>query len=251
MDQPHTPEAPEAPGTPERLRQLSANYNRVVSRLRAAETAAGRSPGEVELVPVTKFHHPEDVRMLLGLGATVVGENRVEEAATKHDLVPEIGIDIIGRIQTKKAHAAARVAHRVHSVDSEKIARALNRGVGLAIERGQRPADHPLQVLIQYSCDGDPHRGGVTADRLTDLAGVIDGELDSLVLAGVMCMPPLAAEPGTVIATARRLTDRLAATVGRRLILSAGMSGDMEQAVAAGSDLVRVGTAIMGTRPLN
>ena len=142
----------------------------------------------------------------------------------------------------------ARWAAEVHSLDSVKLANGLDRGMALALERGDRVSDR-LPCLIQVSADGDTSRGGVS---LTELAALVDAteQATHLVLDGLMVVPPLDADPAAVFAEVREHTDRLAAQLGRRLRFSAGMSGDFELAIAHGSDVVRVGTAVCGPRPV-
>lgn len=201
-----------------------------------------------ELLPVTKFHPVEDVALLAELGVTDVAENREQEARAKAEaLAGQLRFHMIGQVQTKKANHVARWAASVHSVDSVKLATALNRGVQLAQERGEREADLP--VFIQVSADGDAARGGCPMDKLDELVGVIEG-LEHLELRGLMVVPPLDADAGEVFRAVRRRADEVGEGVGRRMALSAGMSADLPEAIAAGTDIVRVGTGIMGPRPV-
>ncbi|WKD57371.1 hypothetical protein CAPI_04065 [Corynebacterium capitovis DSM 44611] len=230
-----------------RREQLRANLERVTQQVRAAEERAGRSPGSVSILPVTKFHPAEDVALLGQLGVTLVGENREQEARAKAETVGgAVGIAMIGQIQTKKANSVARWAREVHSVDSAKLARALERGVALAHERGERGSD-PLPCLVQLSADGDTARGGVPEVLVDEVATEVEGA-EHLVLDGFMVVPPLGADPAEVFTWAHTLVDVYSDRLGRALRLSAGMSGDFETAIACGSDVVRVGTAVLGPR---
>lgn len=231
-----------------RLEELRGNLAAVRARIDAAATAAGRDPGDIRLLPVTKFHPASDVELLVELGAADVAENREQEARGKAAEVPAARIHMIGQIQTKKANSVARWAASVHSVDSVRLAQALDRGVGLAVERGERQADE-LPVYLQLSADGDPARGGVPEGDLDELVDVVEAA-GHLRLDGLMVVPPLGADPAEVFARARRLADELAGRLGRPMELSAGMSGDLEDAVARGSNIVRVGTGVLGARPL-
>ncbi|MDR7329733.1 YggS family pyridoxal phosphate-dependent enzyme [Corynebacterium guangdongense] len=234
----------------ERIDQLRENLAKVQERIHAAERAAGRRQGSVQLMPVTKFHPVEDLRLLAELGYGEVGENREQEARGKQAEFPAATIHMIGQVQTKKANSVARWAGAVQSLDSIRLADALERGVALALERGDRPAEKtPLPVYLQVSADGDTARGGVTEADLDALAEHVMG-LEHLELAGLMVVPPLGADAGEVFSRVRSRADRLGERVGRPMRLSAGMSGDLEEAIAAGSDLVRVGTAILGARPV-
>ncbi|MEZ2120943.1 MULTISPECIES: YggS family pyridoxal phosphate-dependent enzyme [unclassified Corynebacterium] len=220
----------------------------LVVRGRIAEAArcSGRDPSGIRLLPVTKFHPVSDIGILRGLGIEAVGESRVRDAVEKATAYPDIAVHLIGQIQTNKANAAARIAAAVHSLDSVRLAEALDRGMELAIDRGQRP-DTPLPVLVQFSADGDPARGGVAEGDLGELLDALS-RCPRLILAGVMCVPPLDSDPAEVFAVAAEIRDRFAQAEGRPMELSAGMSADLTEAVSAGSTIVRVGTAILGPR---
>ncbi|RNE49768.1 YggS family pyridoxal phosphate-dependent enzyme [Corynebacterium alimapuense] len=231
-----------------RTEELQRNLAAVHQRIAAAARAADRDPSGIRLLPVTKFHPAADVARLISLGIVDVAENREQEARTKAEEVSEAQVHMIGQIQSKKANSVARWAAGVQSLDSLKLAHALERGMGLALERGER-ASELLPCHLQLSADGDPQRGGVLEADLDQLAQVV-AESQHLHLAGLMVVPPLGSDPFRVFARARELSDGLAATFGRRMSLSAGMSGDLEQAVAAGSNIVRVGTGVLGRRPV-
>ena len=217
-----------------RLDDLRDNLAAVRARI---DAAAGDR--HVRLLPVTKFHPSSDLKLLLKLGVTDVAENREQEARAKAADVPDMNIHMIGQIQTKKANSVARWAASVHSLDSVRLAEALDRGVALALERGDRTT--PLPVYLQLSADGDTARGGVTEQDLPELFDVVRAA-ENLQLRGLMVVPPLGVDPAPVFARARQLSAGME--------LSAGMSADMEEAIAAGSDIVRVGTDVMGPRPL-
>jgi len=217
-----------------RLDDLRDNLAAVRARI---DAAAGDR--HVRLLPVTKFHPSSDLKLLLELGVTDVAENREQEARAKAADVPDMNIHMIGQIQTKKANSVARWAASVHSLDSVRLAEALDRGVALALERGDRTT--PLPVYLQLSADGDTARGGVTEQDLPELLDVVRAA-ENLQLRGLMVVPPLGVDPAPVFARARQLSAGME--------LSAGMSADMEEAIAAGSDIVRVGTDVMGPRPL-
>ena len=227
-----------------RREELRANLDRVRARIDAAAVAAGRDPADVRLLPVTKFHPASDLELLVELGAVDVAENREQEARAKAADVPAARIHMIGQIQTKKANSVARWAATVHSVDSVRLAEALDRGVALAVERGDRPAG-VLPVYLQLSADGDPARGGVREEDLAELVDTVHAA-DNLELRGLMVVPPLGVDPDPVFARARTLCSDL----GPEFELSAGMSADLENAVAQGSNIVRVGTDVLGSRPL-
>ncbi|RAV34070.1 YggS family pyridoxal phosphate enzyme [Corynebacterium heidelbergense] len=222
-----------------RREQLAERLAAVHERIAAA--------GGADLLPVTKFHPARDLRLLAGLGVHTVGENREQEARSKHE---ELGghpaIAMIGQIQTKKANSVARWASAVHTADSEKLIRALSRGTGLALERGDRSTE--LEVLIQFSADGDPHRGGAVAGDIQALADAISGA-PHLRLRGLMTVPPLGWDAREVFTRGRQLLESIADRIEGSPVYSAGMSGDLELAIAEGATVVRVGTDILGPRP--
>ncbi|WJZ08132.1 YggS family pyridoxal phosphate-dependent enzyme [Corynebacterium glaucum] len=228
---------------------IADNLEHVQSQIREAERAAGRESGSVTLLPVSKFHPVEAIREVAARDITMVGENREQEAREKAAKLDDAcGIAMIGQIQSKKANSVARWASEVHSLDSVKLANGLDRGMSLALERGDRTSD-TLPCLIQVSADGDTSRGGITREGLDELVAATEGAAH-LRLKGFMVVPPLDAEPRAVFEELRSLTDEYSERVGRNLVLSAGMSGDFETAIACGSDIVRVGTAVFGPRPV-
>lgn len=227
---------------------IAQRYESVMHRIREAEAEAGRPQGSVTLLPVTKFHPISQIRELIACGVQLVGENREQEAREKAEQLAGCGIAMIGQIQSKKANAVARWAAEVHSLDSLKLAQGLDRGMALALERGDR-ADTVLPCLVQLSDDGDEARGGASLRNVPEIVDAIEAA-DHLELRGFMVVPPLEANPSAVFERARSLTDDYAADLNRTLKLSAGMSGDFETAIACGSDIVRVGTAVLGPRPV-
>lgn len=232
----------------DRKDELAANLAALREEVNAAERAAGREPGSVAILPVTKFHPASDIALLSGLGVSTVGENREQEAKEKAEQLPGVSFAMIGQIQTKKANSVARWAAEVHSLDTVKLAHALDRGVALALERGDRATD-VLPCLIQLSFDGDTDRGGVPLDDVAELVAEVE-EAEHLLLDGFMVVPPLEADPVEVFETSKSVAENYADHLGRAMKLSAGMSGDFAQAIACGSDIVRVGTKLLGKRHL-
>ncbi|MEJ8277771.1 YggS family pyridoxal phosphate-dependent enzyme [Pseudonocardia sp. DW16-2] len=223
----------------------------VRDRIAAACRDAGRDPSEVALLAVTKTVPATDVAALLDLGLGAFAENRAQEAAAKvgavHELRPDAAPDwfFVGGLQRNKVRTVLPWVTRIDSVDSPRLARAIDKEVAKARDAGERSG--PLPVLVQYSVDGDPDRGGVApADlaALTDLVGALPG----LELAGLMAVAPLGWEAGAafeqVAEAARRTRERHPGAT----VLSAGMSGDLESAIGHGSTVVRVGTALVGDR---
>jgi pyridoxal phosphate enzyme (YggS family) len=237
----------------ERRRQLATALDEVRERIAAACAAAGRSADEVTLLPITKTRPASDVALLVDLGLRSFGENRPQEAAGKADAVaglrPGVPLDwhLVGRLQRNKARSVARWAARVESVDSARLADALDRAVGDARAAGER--SEPLPVLMQVSLDGDPERGGVPVPDAVALADRIAG-CPELTLDGVMAVAPLNADPDRAFADLAALAGRLRAAHPGAAVVSAGMTADLEAAIRNGSTCVRVGTALLGDRPL-
>ncbi|WLP90406.1 YggS family pyridoxal phosphate-dependent enzyme [Gordonia sp. NB41Y] len=239
--------------TDARTTELAQRLGAVRDRLAAAVDAAGRAPGDVELLVVTKFFPAGDVSRLIGLGEREFGESREPEASRKiAEIADEVtasgaAFDMIGTVQTKKARTVARWARSVHSVDRDRLVDALARSASAALEAGER--SDPLGVFVQVSLDGDPERGGVVEEALPVLAEQVAGSA-GLRLRGLMAITPLSGEPQHWMAELARIRAGFLERYPEADGLSAGMSGDMELAVEYGSTCVRVGTAIMGSRPI-
>ncbi|EEI26741.1 YggS family pyridoxal phosphate-dependent enzyme [Corynebacterium glucuronolyticum] len=227
--------------------EIAAGLQRVRQRIAEAKAAAGRTD-EVRLLPVTKFHPASDVEILHSLGIEAVGENRDQEAKKKAAEFPSMAFHMLGQIQTKKANSVARWASAVQSVDSLTLVQALDRGMQLALDRGDRTTE-TLDVYVQLSLDGDESRGGVIAADVPFLVEAIEGSTH-LRLVGLMCVPPVASDADEAFATALDVKQDLDARAGHPLEFSAGMSADLEVAIKNGSTLVRVGTDILGPRQI-
>lgn len=236
-----------------RSAEIGAALSAVRSRLHQACVDAARSPSEVRLLPVTKFFPASDVRILYRLGCREFGESREQDAGPKiaeteaEFLVEPPRWNMIGRVQRNKAKSVAGWAHSVHSVDSARLVSALSKAVSAALDDGRRST--ALVVLLQVSLDGDIHRGGVDRDELYALADNVAGAT-GLQLGGLMAVPPLGTDPDAAFDDLGELHRRLQRNHPNATELSAGMSGDLEAAVRHGSTCVRVGTAILGSRPL-
>nr|WP_256252037.1 YggS family pyridoxal phosphate-dependent enzyme [Streptomyces sp. yr375] len=220
---------------------MERNLTAVRARVAAACRAVRRDPSDVTLVVVTKTWPAEDVRTLAALGVTDTGENQDQQAAAKAAATADLPLrwHFIGQLQRNKAASVARYADLVHSVDRLSLVDALVRGA----ERAERR----LRCLAQVSLDSDTGRGGVVPSELERLADAIASH-DHLELAGVMMVAPLHLEPATAFECLSVLHERLRDTHPGAVIRSAGMSGDLEAAIATGATHVRVGSAILGTR---
>lgn len=225
-----------------RAEQLAANLAAVRRRIEVACGRSDRDPGGVSLVVVTKFFPSTDIRILADLGVTDVGENRHQEAEAKAAECVDLGLrwHFIGGLQSNKAAAVASYADVVESLDRPKLVAALSRGAG----------DRTVDVLLQVSLDppGADHRAGADPAVLDQLAERVSGA-DGLVLRGLMAVAPLGEDPAAAFA---RLADIRTIFVERHpgaVLLSAGMSADLEQALARGATHVRVGSAVLGPRP--
>ncbi len=206
--------------------------------------AAGRNPREVTLLPVTKTHPAAAVEYAARHGFTAVGENRVQEGAEKQtQTAAAVRWELIGHLQSNKAKLAVTHFGRIQSVDSEKLLNVLDRAAG---ELGRR-----LPVLLQINAGNDPAKFGAEpadAPRLLELALA----KPHLQVDGLMTIAPLSDDPAVArrtFANLRTIRDDLAARGGIPLReLSMGMTGDLDAAVAEGSTLVRIGTALYGPR---
>ncbi len=213
-------------------------------RIAAACQAAGRSSREVTLIAVTKTFPASDVRLLHALGSRDVGENRDSEAAPKAaqcaDLLPPLTWHFVGQLQTNKSASVVSYAAVVHSVDRLRLTRALGTHA--------RRADRIVCCLVQVSLDGDAARGGVVAGQVPLIADAIADE-PGLVLGGVMAVAPLGTAPSAAFGRLAEIAAVVRAAHPEAVMISAGMSGDLEEAIAAGATHVRVGTALLGGRP--
>lgn len=231
----------------DRKAQLAANLAQVEERITSACAAAGREREEVTLIVVTKTYPASDVRMLHELGVRHVAENRDQDAAPKATACADLSLTwhFVGQLQTNKVRSVMSYADVVQSVDRIKLVTALS---GAAVR-----AERELGCLIQVALDAESgERGGVAPDGIEELAAAVDAA-EGLRLDGLMTVAPLA---GPFAGRQRAAFDRLMEIATRlrtghpaATMVSAGMSADLEDAVAAGATHVRVGTAVLGVRP--
>jgi PLP dependent protein len=229
-----------------RRAQLATSLEEVRERIARACSAAGREPSSVTLVAVTKTYPASDVVLLAGLGVTEIGENKDQEAAPKAAAVRDQGVPVrwhfVGQLQRNKARSVVRYADVVESVDSVRLATALDRAA-----TGHR--DRPLEALVQVSIDGDPARGGAADADIWRVSDVIASS-SALRLGGVMAVAPADWEPERAFAALATVSEQLVAKHPGATVVSAGMSGDLEQAVRYGATHVRIGTSLLGMRNL-
>ena len=235
---------------------IATNVAAVQARIAAAARRAGRDPAEITLVAVTKTHPPELVAEAVAAGARALGENRVQEAASKiealRELRSELRWHLIGHLQRNKAKVAAELFDLVHSVDSLRLAEALARQVA----PGRR-----LPILLQINVSGEASKegfalpGGATSAALLALLPELEQlvALPQLEVRGLMTVAPMVADPEQarpVFKALRELRDELARRLpaARWDELSMGMTDDFEVAISEGATIVRVGRAIFGAR---
>ncbi|MCT9819906.1 YggS family pyridoxal phosphate-dependent enzyme [Microbacterium sp. W1N] len=222
---------------------LTARLADLDARIADAARSAGRDPSELTRIVVTKFHPAELVSTLYAAGVREVGENRQQELSAKREALPDLpGLrwHFIGQLQSKKARAVRAAAQVVHSVDRDRAADALH---------AADPDGAPLAVLLQLNLTDDPGRGGVAPAGLESLATHVLTACPSLRVRGVMAVAPLDEAPAAAFARVAAASESLRRVVPDATWISAGMSGDYAEAIAAGATHLRIGTAITGPRP--
>lgn len=229
------------------MSDLAANLESVRARIDAAARAAGREPSSVALLAVSKTWPADDVRALAALGQRDFGENRAQELLGKAGELTDLDLQwhFIGQLQRNKAAAVARLGAVVHTVDRNSLARTLDR----AGQQGECPVDVLVQVDLGGAAGELAARGGAAPDEVPALADLV-ASCAGLRLRGLMAVAPRGEEPAPAFERLAALAARVRAEHPGAVELSAGMSGDLEEAVAAGATVVRVGTALFGDRPL-
>lgn len=232
---------------------LAARFANVKARIEAAATDCGRRPEEVTLIAISKTHPASLVSSLIELGATDLGENRVQEAEEK---IPEVGRELtrrvrprwhlVGHLQANKARRALQLFDVIHSLDSIDLARRLDRLCG---EAGRQS----VPVLIQVDLGHEETKSGIDERELPQLAETVK-RLERLKLIGLMTLPPFFEDPKQArpyFRRLRQLRDQLASSGSfgqERGELSMGMTHDFAVAIEEGATMVRIGTAIFGER---
>lgn len=246
----------------ERRAQLAKNLASVEERIAGACQAAGRPRAEVTLIAVTKTYPASDVRILSELGVEHVAENRDQDAAAKAAECQDLPLSwhFVGQLQTNKARSVVRYADYVHSVDRLRLVNALS---AAAVQTGREEADRQLGCLLQVALDTEVGaagagatrqrgaRGGVAPEGVEALAAAVAGA-PGLRLDGVMMVAPLAGRyagrPRAAFERLAEISACLRSAHPAATMVSAGMSADLEDAVAAGATHLRIGSAVLGVR---
>lgn len=240
--------------------QIQERYECVLEQIEKAARSAGRGLSEVRLVVVTKTHPPETVRAVIGAGARWLGENYAEEGIEKMKSVSEMGIGtsdiewhMIGHVQSRKAASIVTHYSLLHSLDSVKLAQRLERFAG--------DQERKFPVLLQLNVSGEESKSGFPAwdaEHENALYDTVEQliSLPHLEIQGLMAIPPFLDDPEQVRPYFRKLRQWLDGFAQRFSQvhwreLSIGMSNDFEVAIQEGATLVRIGTAILGARPLD
>jgi PLP dependent protein len=230
-----------AGGGGRRRAEIAANLAALDDRLAAACAAVGRRREDVTIVAVTKTFPADDVRHLAGLGLTDIGENRDQEAAPKAAACAGLAVrwHFVGRLQTNKCRSVATYADVVHSVDRSRLVDALSTAA--------TTADRQIVCLVQVNLDENPRRGGAAAADVPQLADAL-AAAGGLRVGGVMAIAPLGVPPRPSFERLAKVAAVLRTSHPEATIVSAGMSADLEDAIACGATHVRVGTALLGSR---
>ena len=225
------------------MTDIAARWHAVRARVDEACARANRDPASVTIVAVSKTHPADAVRAAAAAGATDFGENYAQELVGKRGDCGDVRWHYIGRLQRNKAKLVAGQVALVHAVDS----------VDLAQELAKRAAGVMQPILLSVNVAGEETKGGITTDAVPQLASEL-AAIEGVRLDGLMTMPPPAGDPEAsrpAFEALRALRDRVEQTLGRALpVLSMGMSGDFEVAIACGATHVRIGTAIFGARDM-
>ncbi len=228
---------------------IPENVQAVLAQVRQAAQEAGRSPEAVTLCAATKTQTDEAIRQAIAAGVTVCGENRVQELTAHLESGAYAGAQVhfIGHLQTNKVKQVVGHVDLIHSVDSERLLRAIDAQAGkLGLCQ---------DILLEVNLAGEQSKGGVPPEALEPLARLA-GELPGVRLRGLMAIPPISQNPGDNREYFSKLRQLFVDIKGKILdnqtkidCLSMGMSGDYADAIAEGATLVRVGTALFGPRP--
>ncbi|MBQ6623480.1 MAG: YggS family pyridoxal phosphate-dependent enzyme [Mogibacterium sp.] len=227
---------------------ISDRFEEIIRRKNEAALRSGRKPEDVLLVAVTKTHTADEINLAIDAGATDIGENRVQELLEKYENVKPVNWHLIGHLQTNKVKNVIGKVVMIHSVDSLKLARE--------IDKRSEAAGLVTDILIEINSAMEETKSGIDAKDLRELTEQIVSECGNVRIRGLMCIPPIAIEPED----ARPYFKEAAALFEdmknwdypkERFLpdeLSMGMSGDFEVAIEEGATIVRVGSSIFGPR---
>ena len=227
---------------------IQERYAEVKRRVDEAALRSGRKPEDVRLIAVTKTHPASEINEAIEAGAADIGENRVQEVLEKYDSVSPVRWHLIGHLQTNKVRQIIDKVVMIHSVDSLKLARE--------IDKRAAAAGITMDVLIEINSAMEETKSGIPASDLRQLVMDICAECGNVRVCGIMCIPPIAAEPEDSRPYFREAAELFEEMKGWDLPperfapteLSMGMSGDFEVAVEEGATMVRVGSSIFGPR---
>lgn len=229
--------------------ELLRNYEGVQAAIAESCARHGRLREDITLVAVSKFHEVGDIAAIAGAGQLDFGENYVQEAQEKqlalNSCCPDLRWHMIGHVQSRKAPQVAGNFCMIHSLDSARLANAL--------EKSLRQSGKSQAVLIEVNIGGEAQKAGIAIEELNALGLHVAENCPHLELRGLMCLPPVF-DDGTAsrpyFAKLRQLKDNLRKELGMDLPhLSMGMSGDFDAAIGEGATMVRIGTSIFGPRP--
>ncbi len=231
-----------------RCEELSTSLAQVQERIGAACRAAGRPREDVQLIVVTKYFPGADIEALCQCGVTDIGESRDQEASAKIAALPQevrqrLQVHFVGQLQSNKAGSVAAYSDSVHSIDRDKLV--------LALDRAATAAGRDVGALVQVRLDGDSPgrgRGGIPLGGVAQLADRV-AAAQHLRLRGLMAVAPMGVDPAVAFAQLATVARSLRADHPGATWISAGMSADLEAAVANGATHLRVGSAILGSRP--
>lgn len=227
---------------------ISDRFEEIIKRRDEAAIRSGRKPEDVKLVAVTKTHTPDEINQAIDAGATDIGENRVQELLEKYESVKPVNWHLIGHLQTNKVKNVIGKVVMIHSVDSLKLARE--------IDKRSEAAGITTDILIEINSAMEETKSGIDAKDLKELTEQIVSECGHVRIRGLMCIPPIAADPEDSRAYFKEAaelfeemkswdypSDRFTPDE-----LSMGMSGDFEVAIEEGATIIRVGSSIFGPR---
>ena len=228
---------------------IKENIEKINAVKNAAARRAGRDGSEILLCAVTKTHPASDINEAIDAGITDIGENKVQEILDKYDEVKPVRWHMLGHLQTNKVKYIIDKVSLIHSVDSYKLAEEINK----------RAAQHGIvmDILIQVNSAMEESKFGITTDETDSLIEEILKNCPNIRIRGLMCIAPFAENPGDAakyFRAVKEIYDRYADAPREGLdfkYLSMGMSNDFETAIAEGSNLIRIGTAIFGARNYN